>query len=620
MRWPEHPMCTRFSVLCLTAVVALALVMGVALSSLLTRAVSEWEWQNTAALVTREVKHGGLERIFSEPSRPQERARWGLELSRALTTLPEVVRIKVWSPAMEVLWSDKTELVGQRFPGNGELRQALAGKVEVEIKRLGKSEQRHEERAFDTLAEVYVPIIAHDGRVLGVVEVYKTPERLLTTIRWSRIVIGAISLAGGAMLYVVLLPLLTQVYRRQVEEEMLRRHAGRLEAEVEERTQQFMQVQKMQAIGLLAGGIAHDFNNLLTVISGRAQILLHHVRADAAVQQSAEAILDSAERAVSLTRQLLAFSRKPVLERRTVDLNAIIVDMAKMLQRLIGEHIQVSTTLARSTAYVNADRVQLEQVILNLAINARDAMPQGGQLSLTADTVESDGSPTAAAAVPAGHFVRLVVSDTGNGMDEATKSRIFEPFFTTKGVGHGTGLGLFTVYGVVEQHEGYVVVESERGKGTTFTVYIPQADDPMPAATTAPALTRVGSETIMVVEDDDAVRELATDFLLEHGYTVLTAADGEEALDVAERHRGPIHVLLTDVVMPRLSGWQLAPQFVGLHPESRVLYMSGYAEVPALPGVRVLPKPFNAFSLLQAVRELVDAQPPLSSPLVTAAP
>jgi CheY-like chemotaxis protein len=302
-----------------------------------------------------------------------------------------------------------------------------------------------------------------------------------------------------------------------------------------------------------------------------------------------------------------------------VDLNAIIVDMVKMLQRLIGEHIQVSTTLARSTAYVNADRAQLEQVILNLAINARDAMPQGGQLSLTVDTVESDGSPTAAA-LPAGRFVRLVVRDTGTGMDEATRSRIFEPFFTTKGVGHGTGLGLFTVSGVVEQHDGHIVVESERGNGTTFTVYIPQADDPMPAATTAPGLIRVGSETIMVVEDDGAVRELATHFLLEHGYTVLAAADGEEALDVAEQHREPIHVLLTDVVMPRLSGWQLAPQFAGLHPEARVLYMTGYTEVPALPGVRVLQKPFTAFSLLQAVRELVEAQPRLASPLVTAAP
>ena len=616
-------MYTRFSVLCLAAVVTLALVMGLTLSSLLTRAVSEWEWQNTASLVTREVTHGGLERIFSEPSPPQARARWGPELSRALTTLPEVVRIKVWSPAMEVLWSDETELVGQRFPGNEELREALAGRVEVEIKRLGKSEQRYERRAFDTLAEVYVPIFADDGRVLGVVEVYKTPERLLATIRWSRIVIGAISLAGGAMLYAVLLPLLTQVYRRQVEEEMLRDHAERLEAEVEERTQQFMQVQKMQAIGLLAGGIAHDFNNLLTVISGRAQILLHHVRADAIVQQNAEAIQDSAERAVSLTRQLLAFSRKQALERRPVDLNAVIVDMAKMLQRLIGEHIQVSTSLARSTACVNADRAQLEQMILNLAINARDAMLQGGRLTLAVDTVDSDGGPAAVETLPAGRFVRLVVSDTGVGMDEATRSRIFEPFFTTKGVGQGTGLGLFTVYGVVEQHEGHIVVESERGKGTTFTVYIPQGDDPMPAKATLPGVTHAGSETIMVVEDDGAVRELATHFLREHGYTVLSAGDGEEALDVAEQHRGPIHILLTDVVMPRVSGWQLAPQFVGLHPESRVLYMTGYTEVPALPGVRVLQKPFSAFSLLQAVRELVDVQPrpssPLSRPLVTAA-
>jgi signal transduction histidine kinase len=301
MRWLTHPMFTRFSLLCLVVVVALALAMGSALSSLLTRAVSEWEWQNTAVLVRREVEREGLQRIFTE-SGLEARERWGRALSATITTLPEVVRAKVWSRDAEILWSDQAGLIGQRFAGNGEFQRALAGTVEVEIKRLGKSEQRYERRTFGTLAEIYVPIFGPDGGVLGVVEVYKTPDRLLNTIGWSRIVIWAISLAGGAMLYLLVLPLLLQVYRRGVEEEMLRRHATRLEAEVEQRTQQFMQAQKMQAVGLLAGGIAHDFNNMLTVINGRAQVALGRRPGDPGVRQDAEAILEAVERASGLTR------------------------------------------------------------------------------------------------------------------------------------------------------------------------------------------------------------------------------------------------------------------------------------------------------------------------------
>jgi signal transduction histidine kinase len=603
MRWRNHLIFSRFYVLCLVGVVGLALAMGWTLSSLLTRSVSEWEWQNTAALVRREVQRAGLERIFQEAGTPEQRRGWARELSGALTTLPEVVRVKVWSREAEIVWSDRADLIAQRFPHNDELREALGGEIEVEIKRLGKSEQRSEAQ-FDTLAEVYVPVLDREGHVLGVIEVYKTPERLLRTIRRGRLVIWTISLAGGAFLSVVLLPMLAQVYRRQVEDETLRRHATRLEAEVEQRTQQFLQAQKMQAIGLLAGGIAHDFNNLLTVISGRAQILLLQLRRDEAARQNAEAILESAERAAGLTRQLLTFSRKQVLERRTVDLNVVIVDMSAMLKRLIGEHITVVTSLGRSGTHVNADRGQLEQVLLNLAVNARDAMTKGGTLSLTTSTLQSDG--TGSPSLPAGRFVELVVTDTGVGMDEATRARIFEPFFTTKPAGAGTGLGLSTVYGVVEQHEGYIVVESTPGLGTTFRIYLPQVDDPLPAVTLPPAVVGVGSETVVLAEDDDAVRELATQFLLEHGYTVLAAADGMQALEMTRAHQGPIHLLLTDVVMPILNGWELARQFRELRPQARVLYMTGYAEMPVTPDGPVLQKPFTAFALLQAVREVLD--------------
>ena len=601
----KHPVITRFSLLCLLGTVVLGLGMGYAISALLTRAVSEWEWQNTAALVRREVQREGLQRIFSASADRASQERWGRALSATITTLPEVVRVKVWSRDAEILWSDEPGLIGQRFAGNDELQGALAGDVGVEIKRLGKSEQRYEQRAFGTLAEVYVPIVGSGGRVLGVIEVYKTPDRLQNTIRWSRIVIWAISVVGGAMFYLVLLPLLMQVYRRQVQDEMLRQHAARLQEQVEHRTQQFMQAQKMQALGLLAGGIAHDFNNMLTVIFGRAQVLLDRLPKDARARQDADAIGEAAERAAALTRQLLAFSRKQLLERCTLDLNSVIADMAQMLRRLIGENITVVTALAQSAAWVNVDRGQLEQVILNLAVNARDAMPGGGQLTLTTESVDSDGAD----ALPSGRFVALVVSDTGVGMDAATRERIFEPFFTTKPVGAGTGLGLATVYGVVEQHGGHIAVDSAPGRGTTFRVYLPSMDEPAPQAVMPLVMPRTGSETILVAEDDPAVRALATDMLREHGYTVLAAADGEEALLVAECHAAPIHLLLTDVMMPRMNGLELARAFGSIRPHARVLYMTGYAEMPAAADGIIVQKPFSVFVLMDAVRRALEAAP-----------
>ena len=601
----KHPVITRFSLLCLLGTVVLGLGMGYAISALLTRAVSEWEWQNTAALVRREVEREGLQRIFSASADRGAQERWGRALSATITTLPEVVRVKVWSRDAEILWSDEPGLIGQRFPGNDELQGALAGDVGVEIKRLGKSEQRYEQRAFGTLAEVYVPIVGSGGRVLGVIEVYKTPDRLQNTIRWSRIVIWAISVVGGAMFYLVLLPLLMQVYRRQVQDEMLRQHAARLQEQVEHRTQQFMQAQKMQALGLLAGGIAHDFNNMLTVIFGRAQVLLDRLPKDARARQDADAIGEAAERAATLTRQLLAFSRKQLLERCTLDLNSVIADMAQMLRRLIGENITVVTALAQSAAWVNVDRGQLEQVILNLAVNARDAMPGGGQLTLSTESVDSDGAD----ALPSGRFVALVVSDTGVGMDAATRERIFEPFFTTKPVGAGTGLGLATVYGVVEQHGGHIAVDSAPGRGTTFRVYLPSVDEPAPQAVMPLVMPRTGSETILVAEDDPAVRALATDMLREHGYTVLAAADGEEALLVAECHAAPIHLLLTDVMMPRMNGLELARAFGSIRPHARVLYMTGYAEMPAAADGIIVQKPFSVFVLMDAVRRALEAAP-----------
>jgi signal transduction histidine kinase len=605
---------SRFALLSLGCIGALALVMSFVLSSFLTRAASEWEWDNTAALVRREVRMAGLEAVFADPGSSEDRERWGRKFSSLLTTLPELVRAKVWDNQATILWSDESHLIGRQFLDNEDLRNALAGKLEVEIKSLTKAEHGYERPTFTTLAEVYVPIFSGDGRVLGVVEVYKTPERLLATIRRGRIAVWSISFAGALLLYLVMYPLLTLVYRKEVQEETLRAEAGRLETEVAERTKQLVQAQKMEAVGLLAGGIAHDFNNLLTVITGRAQLLLRGRPADEPLAQGLALIEKTAQRATTLTRQLLAFSRKQVLQRRVLNLNSVVADMEKMLRPLIGEDIALLTVFEPALGPVNADPGQLEQVILNLAVNARDAMPQGGRIVLKTGNRQLDEA--AAARQPglqAGRYAVLAVSDTGVGMDPTTQARIFEPFFTTKKPGKGTGLGLSTVYGIVQQHSGFVSVESAPGLGTTFKIHLPhfEAVGETPVARPTRAASGRGSETVLVVEDEDEVRALAIEILREHGYTTLAAADGAEALRVAARHPGPLHLLLTDVVMPHLSGWELARQLSSIRPETKVLYMTGYSEIAvAHEGVSdaiVLQKPFTPDLLAGRVRETIQA-------------
>jgi signal transduction histidine kinase/ActR/RegA family two-component response regulator len=605
---------SRFALLSLGCIGALALVMSFVLSSLLTQAASEWEWENTAALVRREVRMSGLEGVFAAPGSPEDRERWGRTFSSLLTSLPEVVRAKVWDNQATILWSDESHLIGRQFLDNDELRDALTGKLEVEIKSLTKAEHGYERPAFTTLAEIYVPIFSSDGRVLGVVEVYKTPERLLATIRRGRIAVWSISFAGALLLYLVMHPLLTLVYRKEVQEETLRAETGRLEIEVAERTTQLFQAQKMEAVGLLAGGIAHDFNNLLTVILGRAQLLLRGRPADDPLAQGLALIDMTAQRAAALTRQLLAFSRKQVLQRRVLNLNSVVAEMEKMLRPLIGEHLALVTVLDPALGPVNADPGQLEQVILNLAVNARDAMPQGGQIVLKTANVQLDAATAARqSGLQAGGYAVLAVSDTGVGMDPTTQARIFEPFFTTKEPGKGTGLGLSTVYGIVQQHSGFVSVESAAGLGTTFKIHMPhvEAVAEAPVAGHTLAASSRGSATVLVVEDEDEVRALAIEILRGEGYTTLAAGDGAEALRVAARHPGPLHLLLTDVVMPHVDGWELARQLSAVRPDTKVLYMTGYSEVAvAHEGVSdaiVLQKPFTPDILASRVRETIQA-------------
>ncbi len=374
------------------------------------------------------------------------------------------------------------------------------------------------------------------------------------------------------------------------------------------------QAQKLEAIGQLAGGIAHDFNNLLTVITGRSHLALAQLPPDHALRRHIELTQTTAERAAGLTRQLLAFSRKQVLEPRVLDVNAVVAGLAPMLRRIIGEDLELAAVPDPELGCVRADPSQLEQVILNLAVNARDAMPQGGRLTIETGTVELDEAYARRhLGASAGRFVMLAITDTGHGMDAAVKARIFEPFFTTKEPGKGTGLGLATVFGIVKQSGGSIEVYSEPGQGTTFKVYLPRVDEAVDrtAAVAAPTLAR-GSETILLVEDDDEVRALARETLEGHGYAVIPAAAPAEALRLAGRHSGPIHLLVTDVVMPQLSGRGLAEQLTPGHRDLRVLYMSGYTSDAVVrhgvlaEGTAFLQKPFTPYSLLLKVREVLD--------------
>jgi len=381
--------------------------------------------------------------------------------------------------------------------------------------------------------------------------------------------------------------------------------------------EQLRQAQKMEAVGRLAGGVAHDFNNLLTIIIGYSDLLLEKLSACDGMRPPVEEIKKAADRAASLTRQLLAFSRKQMLQPHILDLNSLLTNLDEMLRRMIGEDIELVTHLPSGLGRVKADRGQIEQVIMNLAVNARDAMPQGGQLTLEAANVDLDSSHASShESVLPGHYVMIAMSDTGMGMDAETQAHIFEPFFTTKGQGKGTGLGLATTYGIVKQSEGHIWVYSEPGKGTTFKVYLPRIDQAVEviAPTNVPVdeLSR-GSETILLVEDEEAVCSLVRGVLESRGYDVLKTKGANDALEVGERHKKHIHLLLTDVVMPQMSGRELAEHLAPLHPETKVLYMSGYADHAVVqhglldPGTVFLQKPFTPAALARKLREVLDS-------------
>ncbi|MBZ5645565.1 MAG: PAS domain S-box protein, partial [Acidobacteriia bacterium] len=387
---------------------------------------------------------------------------------------------------------------------------------------------------------------------------------------------------------------------------------------LKQREEQLRQAQKMEAIGRLSGGIAHDFNNLLGVIIGYSEAMEFRLPSDDSLRKSVEEIRKAGERAAGLTHQLLAFSRQQVLQPKILDLNAVVTDIGKMLRRLIGVDIELITKLASQLGHVKADKSQIEQVIVNLVVNARDAMPDGGKLLI--ETSNVDISEDVARGLPflhPGPHVLLTVADTGVGMDAETQQHVFEPFFTNKGAGIGTGLGLATVYGVVKQSGGVVGIDSEPGKGATFKIFLPQAQETV--ATSSLDVTdkksSTGSGTVLLVEDEEALLNLTADLLSDSGYKVLTAHDGIQALEVAQSFDEPIHLLLTDVMMPKLGGPALARKLSQLRPDTRVLFMTGHVErglasqstIPS--GAESLQKPFSRDILVRLVRQVLDAAP-----------
>jgi len=398
---------------------------------------------------------------------------------------------------------------------------------------------------------------------------------------------------GGATVQLVVLVDITQ--RRQLEE-------------------QFRQAQKMEAVGMLAGGIAHDFNNLLTIITGYGQLILKNLPPSDPNHFSAEQIVKAGDRAATLTRQLLAFSRRQALQPKVLDLNKLVTSLGSMLHRLIGEDIDLRLELSQDLGQVSADPGQVEQVLMNLAVNARDAMPQGGTLTIeTANVVLDETYVRGHIAVAPGAYTLLAVSDNGIGMDEATQARLFEPFFTTKAAGEGTGLGLSTVFEIVKQRRGSVEVYSAPGHGTSVKIYLPRIDQPVTVESEPTSRAVVcGSETILVVEDDEMVRNLVRETLRREGYKVLDAADSVEARRISARCKTALHLLITDVVMPKVGGRELAMDLCRRRPEMKVLYMSGYTDRAIVNGgilqkeVAFIQKPFTPAALAEKVSEILE--------------
>jgi PAS domain S-box-containing protein len=464
----------------------------------------------------------------------------------------------------------------------GKQREELLGKVRSEYTLLGQEQSlwEQEEKVFETGREIFTEDSLPDGQ--GNIRTLMTRKSLLADRGGNQQIIGV----------------------------------SRDITEYKQLQLQFLQSQKMEAIGVLAGGVAHDFNNLLNVINGYSELILEGLNPEDPVRRDLEQIRGAGQHAASLTSQLLTFSRKQILQPEILYLNDVITRMSSMLRRVIGEDIEIITVTQPDLGLVNADPGQIQQIVMNLAVNARDAMPKGGKLTIETANVDCDEDYVRRhSALKAGPYVMLAITDNGIGMDDATKAHLFEPFFTTKGKDRGTGLGLSTIYGIVKQSNGFIWVYSEPGEGTTFKIYFPRVESEM-AATEIQSKSKSesrGFETVLVVEDDGSVRALTRRVLEDRGYIVLDAADGRQALDIAEQHTGEIHLLLTDVVMPGMTGKDLVSRLQSRRPKMKALYASGYTDNAIVhhgildPGVAFLQKPFTAKALTNKVREVIDS-------------
>ncbi|MBI3896541.1 MAG: response regulator [Acidobacteria bacterium] len=410
---------------------------------------------------------------------------------------------------------------------------------------------------------------------------------------------------------------LVPAVERELREAAGRRARKQAEEALRRTEEQLRQSQKLEAIGRLAGGIAHDFNNHLGIIIGFGELLVDALGSDDPLRKKAEMIREAGLRAASLTRQLLAFSRKQVMEPRVLDLNAVVTELNYMLRPLIGEDIELVELLSPKLGKVRVDPSQIDEIIMNLAVNARDAMPKGGKLTIETANVELDETYLDRhVTIQPGPYVMLAVTDTGIGMDKEIQAHIFEPFFTTKEKDKGTGLGLAMVYGIVKQSGGYIWVYSEVGQGTTFKIYLPRLDVAVPATKVDKVMPSdlTGSETILIAEDEAMLRELACEFLASAGYTILQAGSGEQALKISECHQGPIHLLMTDAVMPRMGGSELAQRLQSQRPDIKVLFVSGYTDDAVFrnglvtPGTAFLQKPFTRETLLFKLREVLQGE------------
>jgi two-component system cell cycle sensor histidine kinase/response regulator CckA len=527
---------------------------------------------------------------------------------------------------MWVSEEEKTELEEQRLrvliledsPADVELclRQLEKDGLHIDptvVANLANFEQSVAERSYDlVLSDFRLP----QGNGLDALKFLRASKRNIPFI----LVTGSLGeelavkcLREGAADYVLKdgLMRLPVAVRRVLKEMRFREEQNRLE-------EQFRQIQKIEAIGRLAGGIAHDFNNLINVIVGYSDLVLEKLPAGNRLERNIQEIRKAGRRAARLTRQLLAFSRQQALRPQVLNLNNVVTDIAKMLTRLVGEDIELTTRLDSSLGCSMADVGQLEQVIMNLVINARDAMTTGGTIGIETANVELDQTyaKSHAGATP-GRYVMMAVSDTGCGMDRATQAQVFEPFFTTKESGKGTGLGLSTVYGIVKQSNGLIYVYSEPGKGTTFRIYLPRVLKGTTAEEGAAETARsvAGSETILLVEDESALRDLTGSYLSGCGYRVLEAKDGEMALQLARQHRDSIHLLLTDVVLPKVGGRVVWERLHPLKPGMKVLFMSGYTDDTILrngllkESMPLIQKPYSLLHLGDTIRKVLDAKP-----------